>query len=420
MWRSRTSICTGSLGCACLLAISIANGACRSRATAVAELETTTGTTERQDGSAPQVWKPAQRGTQYFIADAARVTNGRATLGIAGGAARIVMRDGATLRFTGDPGRLKIAVEAGEVDLSSTGNYTLDVGDDRRTVQIRSPDTGQSSVELTIDNSQVVRNGDTIELTVAGRPRIDAGVRDAAPPVDAPDAEPAVGVASIEITGRRAELLAPGQKAWKPLPPGAGQLAPGSTVRLGPATTARAVAGTAALELASGARLKLGDGGGFALEAGGARAAATAPATVELPGGAIALGTDESAAETRLDAGPRDTRVTVLRGGSKLTGQPGAELAMNLGETALLTRGGAIRVIEAIPRYFDFRVKAGESFTIHDPRPSTAVQFQFDGKCPDGGIIELDRDPRFRAPKLSGGRDFAHALITGGAWSYRL
>lgn len=124
--------------------------------------------------------------------------------------------------------------------------------------------------------------------------------------------------------------------------------------------------------------------------------------------------------ETRLEASPRDTRVAMVRGGAKLTGAPGAELAMSRGETALLTRGGAIRVVEAIPSYFDFRVAAGESLTIHDPRPPTSVQLQFDGKCPEGGIIELDRDARFRTAKVSGGHDFANVLVGGGAWSYRL
>src|SRR5690349_20757211 len=93
---------------------------------------------------------------------------------------------------------------------------------------------------------------------------------------------------------------------------------------------------------------------------------------------------------------------------------------MNSGETASLGHNGAIRVIEAIPSYFDFRVSAGETLTIHDPRPPTAVQFLFDGKCPEGGIIEIDRNDRFRTPRLSSGREFANVMIGGGAWSYRL
>lgn len=443
MWRSRTSICTSSLGCAC--AVAIALGACRRHAGSVAELEATTGTVERQEASPREPWRPARLGTRYFIDDATRVRDGRATLGIAGGAAQIVMRDGSTLRFSGAPGRLKIAVEAGVVDLSGTGSYSLDIGDvtlsGKSTLQITSTGNGHSSVELTVGKGQVARDGETIDLSIGqpvddvgrARPRIDAGVPDAVvatgagidAAVDSPDdAGPAVGDATIEVTGKRAELLAPGDTAWKPLPAGAGSLARGSTVRLGPRTTARLVAGGTALELGDGARVKLGDDLGFALQAGGARAAATAPATLGLPGGAIALGGadggDGAAAEARLDAGSRDTKVTMLRGGSRLTGEPGAELALRRGETALLTRSGAIRVVEAIPGYFDFRVRAGESFTIHDPRPPTAVQFQFDGRCPDGGIIELDRDARFRTAKVSAGRDFANVMITGGAWSYRL
>ena len=73
--------------------------------------------------------------------------------------------------------------------------------------------------------------------------------------------------------------------------------------------------------------------------------------------------------------------------------------------TLALTRGGAIRVVEAIPTYFDFRAPAGESFTIHDLAPPTSVRVQFDGKCAEGGIVELDRDTRFRTPKISGGKD---------------
>ncbi|HEY6178216.1 MAG TPA: hypothetical protein VIX73_27355, partial [Kofleriaceae bacterium] len=101
-------------------------------------------------------------------------------------------------------------------------------------------------------------------------------------------------------------------------------------------------------------------------------------------------------------------------------GDPGTELAMSRGETAVLTRSGAIRVIEAIPSFFDLRVPAGETFTIHDPKPPAAVQFQFDGKCPDGGIIELDRDGRFRTSRVSSGHDFANLMITAGNWAYRL
>lgn len=411
--------------------------ACRQSSDAIAELGQADGPVDRQEGSGS--WQRAPIGTRYFLGDAARVMTGRATLHILGATAQIAMRNGTVLRFGGKPGELRISVEQGTIDLSGNGSYSLDVGKVNLaggTVEIASTGSGRSSIELTLGKGQVETNGQTFDLAIGqpreiglpARPPIDAGVDapvaaaiDAA--VDAADAEPAVSDATIEVTGRRAELRAPGQTPWKPLPAGAGSLPHGSTVRLGPGTTARLSGGGMTLDLASGARVTLDDGDEieFALEAGGAQVAATHPAALALPGGAITLaGASGAAAEARLDATPHDTKVSALRGGAQLTGAPGAELAMSRGEAALLTRSGAIRVIEAIPGYFDVRVAAGESLTIHDPKPPTAVQFQFDGKCPDGGIIELDRDPRFRTAKVSAGRDFANGLIAGGAWAYRL
>jgi hypothetical protein len=410
--------------------------ACRQGSSAVAELAQADGPVERQEGSA--TWQPAPIGTAYFLGDAARVNHGRATLRIVGATAQIAMRDGTVLRFGGKPGQIRISVEQGAIDLSGNGSIALDVGKVNLTggtVEVTSKGIGRASVELTVGNGQVETNGQTFDLVIKqprevgpeARPPVDAGVdAPVAAPIDAgvdAEAQPAASDATIEVTGRRAELRAPGQTTWKPLPAGAGSIAHGSAVRLGPGTTAKLSGGGMTLDLASGARARLDDGDelGFALEAGGAQIAATSPAALALPGGALALaGAPDAASAARLDATPRDTRVSILRGGSRLTGGPGAELKMSRGETALLTRSGALRVVEAIPGYFDFRVAAGESLTIHDPKPPTAVQFQFDGKCPDGGIIELDRDARFRTAKVSAGRDFANALLAPGAWAYRL
>ena len=427
----------------CAIAIGLGLGACKQDANPIAQLTEARGPVDRREGAGD--WGPVKVGTRYFLNDAARTHDGKATLEIGGsGGAQIVMTSDTVLRFGGQPGQIRIAVEGGTIDLS-TGSYALDIGDVKLqpngTVQITSRGNGRSSIELKVGQGKAAGAGESIDLVI-GKPldlaelRVpaDAGVRDA--PVAAPDAPDApdaaleaaadasgdaglaaVGDATIEITGKRAELLAAGDTVWRPLPAGAGGLARGSAVRLGPGTIAKAIAGGTTVELASGARLRLGDDA-FALEAGVARAAATSPAAVALPGGAVALGA--AATETRLEIGGRDTRVTMLRGGAKLTGNAGAELAMSRGETALLTRTGVIRQVDAIPGYFDFRVAAGESMTIHDPRPPVSVQLQFDGKCPDGGIIEIDRDFRFRTARVSGGRDFANVLVGPGGWAYRL
>lgn len=415
--------------------------ACRHSAGEVAELSEADGKVQRQAGP-DGPWTPAAVVTPYFLHDAARVETGRAVVALSGSKARIAMHGGTTLRFNGAPGNLVLSVEAGQIDLTGNGSYQVDLGTiglgtvnlTNGTVQINAKADGVATLELTGGTAAVQPASGAIVDLELGKPRdvgpaglvADAGVPDAPAPVaDAGVANvvPATGDVTIEVTGRRAELLTPGQLAWKQLPAGAGALPHGSSVRLGPGTTARVSGGGLTLDLATGARVKLADGDqlGIALESGGAQAAATSPVGVALPGGAIALGgAPGAAAEARLESTPRDTKVSVLRGDSKLTGGPGTELAMNRGETALLTRSGAIRVLETIPGYFDLRIGTGESLTIHDPKPPTAVQFQFGGKCPDGGIIELDRDARFRTSKISAGREFANAMIAPGAWSYRL
>jgi len=60
------------------------------------------------------------------------------------------------------------------------------------------------------------------------------------------------------------------------------------------------------------------------------------------------------------------------------------------------------------------------TFTIHDPKGSTALQFAFNGKCSGGGTIEMDNDPRFRTARISGGKESANIMAEVGAWSWRL
>ncbi|HLL23072.1 MAG TPA: hypothetical protein VK427_13120, partial [Kofleriaceae bacterium] len=192
----------------------------------------------------------------------------------------------------------------------------------------------------------------------------------------------------------------------------------GAKLRVGAGSTARLTARGTTLELAGGARVTLGEDLALGVEAGELRVWAASGGTLALPGGSLAL--TGSPGEARIDAGSRDTRVTVARGTATLTGEPGSELAMNRGETATLARAGAIRVVEAIPTYFDFRVEAGDTLTIHDPHPPTAVQFVFGNKCAAGGIVEMDRDTRYKTAKVSAGKESANLALTPGRWAYRL
>jgi hypothetical protein len=413
---------------------------CGKKQPAIAELKKTEGPAEKQKGGDP-AWGGAAIGTEFFLGDAARTADGGATLEVLGGGAQIAMQPHTVLRFGGKAGQSRIAVELGAIDLTGTGNYALDVGDVKLvkngTVRITAKGNGQSSVQLTIGEAQVstvggelvnlVVGGVEVDLSVTAKPvlvdaGIDAGID--AVPVDAaaePDAGTAVGEATIEVTGKNAKIQLAGETKSAALPAGPHDLPKGARLVVGPNTTAKLVGRGTTLELAGGSRASVTDDFGFVVDTGSGKVSMTAAGSVGLPGGAIAMkGTPNVPSEARLDLGGNGAKVTLARGTGKLTGTSGSELDMTRGESATLLKNGTIRPLEAIPTFFDFRITPGESFTVHDPRPPTAVQFQFGGKCPEGGIIELDKDARFRTAKVSGGKESANHLVKPGSWNYRL
>jgi hypothetical protein len=410
---------------------------------AIATLASADGPVERQHGDAA-AWKSAAIGAKFYLGDAARTADSGAGLDLTGGAT-IAMQPHTVLRFGGDKGTQKISVELGAIDLAGTGAYGLDVGQVNLTnnskIRITATGGGKSSVELSVGTAEIVNGGKTlslelgkaIEVTAGGGIELgassvtpvakDAGVPDAAVPVDAA-AGSDDNVAQVQVTGGRAETQAPDEKTWKPLPAGSAALGKGTKLRLGGGTTAKLTSKGTTLEMAGGSRATIGDDLELTLDAGGAKATvpASGSGSVAVPAGAIALAaTPQTGTEVRLDIGGRETKVSVVRGGTaKLTGG-GGTLEMTRGESASIAHpSGAIHPIEAIPTYFDFRIGAGDSLTVHDPKPPTAIQFQFLGKCTTGGVIELDRDSNFRTAQLSAGQDNANLMVQPGSWAYRL
>jgi hypothetical protein len=446
--RSRTSICRSNLqtrlrlvGAISLVLIALAFG-CKKKPAAIAELTKADGPVERQQGQGP--WVGANVGTKYFLGDAARTADGPAELKLA--AAAIIKMDKYTvLRFGGGKDNsAKIAVELGAIELRGGGNYGLDVGDvklaDNGAVRIVAKGQGKSSIELLVGNAQIANANGTLDLEIGkivdldltigpikmGAPT-DAGV-DAGGGVDA--AVDAAVLSSedgtIEVTGKKAEILNPGETKWVPLPAGAGKLVKGSKIRLGNGTTAKLVSSGVTLALAGGSRTSVGDDLLMGLELGVATASVE-PATegkVGVPGGGVTLkGTDKTAGRARLDVNAKgEAKIAVLEGSAKLTGSTGADLDMKTGESASLAKAGAIHQTAKIPDYYDMKVSIGESpsFTIHDPHGSTALQFDFNSKCNGGGTIELDADPRFRTARISAGKDSANIIAEVGSWNYRL
>jgi hypothetical protein len=417
----------------------IALCACHGDPRPIATLNDENGLADHAPSIDHWAWTHAKIGTRYFLGQSAQTeARSTATLGLGGGNASLQMQADTIVVFTGTEDKTEIQIRQGEIAVDNqNGTTTLRLGNGmnleaggKATINARD---GRATIELTLGKGRVEQTTGTLTLTLHqpvevarnGAVVADAGVPDAPVVVDAPaapaDAGDARAGATVAITGKRAELLPPGTTAWQPLPQGAGPLAPGSEVRVGAGTTAKLTAGGTTIDIASSARVKLTEDQTFELEQGPASVETLATASLALPGGALAfVAVPTAPAQARIDVGPRDSKVTMVRSASRLTGSAGAQLGLARGESALLTRAGTIRVLEAIPTYFDLRVPAGESLTLHDPKPPTSVQFQFEGKCADGGIIEVDRNALFRTAKVSAGREFANVMVPAGDYAYRL
>lgn len=351
----------------------------------LAQLVSAEGPVERAQGSG--AWRSAAIGDQFFAGDGARTADGAAELGTLG--ARLWLAPHTVLRFTAST----LKVELGAIELRGAGTFDLEVGKVRMAsagvVRVSSDIGARNRVELLIGTAQVATlDGKELDLNV-GTPYVidldigkvaiaDAGA-DAGVVAIASDAELAP-TATLDVTGV-VELEEAG--VWERLPPGRNTLMGSPALRLGVHASAK-LAGRDLL--------------------------------VKLPGGSVALGGE---GELALDGLGLSTKVTIARGAGTVTGTS-SDLALSRGESAVLTKAGTIQVVERIPAFADMTVSAGESFTIHDPRGTTAVHFGFGGKCVDGGVIQLDRDARFLTVHASAGKDGANILVPSGAWAYRL
>jgi hypothetical protein len=431
---SRTAISRSKAGL--VLAVALACFACGKKGASLAELVKADGPVDRQANSGKD-WSGASLHAKFFLGDAARTSiDGGAELTLLE-SARLTMKPASILRFGGSSDKASLKVEQGEVELSrDTGNGNYDLGLGQVTLggggKIRiTADAGGNSIQVLAGSVDVLREGTVTKLgpgdvlgegSVTVIPKdagVDAGPTDAG--VDGPPAGPEDATATI--TGKKAELLAPGETKWTALPAGPTTLAKGAKLRLGPATTATLVAKDLTLELGSGSRAGVGDDLTFGLELGGGRASVPQDKVgkVGVPGGEVAL---TGPADARIDVNPHgEAKVTVNRGAIKLTGANGAGAAdMNRGETATLGKTGTVHMVEEIPTYYDFAVTLGidsSSFRIHDPKGRTALRFVFGAKCSSGGVIEIDHDSHFHAPRVSGGKEGANVMLTSGGYAWR-
>ncbi|HEY3807648.1 MAG TPA: hypothetical protein VGL61_33835 [Kofleriaceae bacterium] len=393
----------------------------------IAELTKADGPVEREAGGGSD-WTAAKLGEQFYLGDAARTADGGAELKLAG-TQLVAMTPHTVLRFeAGKGGAANVHVELGQVDIANNATVGIAIGD----VQIQPGAKVRftaSQVELLIGKAELEGNElapNTPTGLVIGKVMIvDAGVADAAPA----DAAVGSGDVSFTVTGKGAEVQQPGEKTWKAID-GSGTVPVGAKLRLRRAgVKATLISGTTSLEL-SGASSQLTVRENLLMGIDLGNGVATVPAAttgaVGVPGGEIAITSPQGqAGEAHIEVDARgEAKVAMAHGTAKLVGRAdGATLELAGGESATMLKAGEINPGVVIPRYFDLRLDvetAPRSFSIHDPKGATAVQFGFGSKCPTGGTIEMDRDGRFRTPRVSEGKEAANMLVPYGSWAYRL
>jgi hypothetical protein len=415
------------LGYAVLFAIACLCACGSKKSGGIAELTKADGPVERQVGINP--WGGAPIGTKFFLGDAARTGDGAAQITLVGSQV-IEMNAHTVLRFgLGANSATNIKVEIGAIDVINSSGASLEIGnvkvDPGGKVRITAQD-----VELLIGHAQT--NGNQLEI---GKPVglelghvvvVDAGVDAAVVP---PDAAIVAGDVTFEITGKGAEIQGPNEKTWAPAE-GKGTIPLGAKLRLKkPGAKVTFVSGVTTLELSgASSQITIKDNllMGMDLGTGLATVPAQSEGKVGVPGGEVDLqGTKEAAAEARIEVNPHgEAKVSMVHGSSKLVGTNGSStVEMSGGESATMLKSGTVNPGVVIPRYFDFQVKVGETprvFTVHDPKGSTALQFAFNGKCPGGGTVELDRSSAFHTPRVSEGKETANMLVPQGQWQWRL
>ncbi|MEZ4366071.1 MAG: hypothetical protein R2939_07260 [Kofleriaceae bacterium] len=395
----------------------------------IAVLAAAAGPVERQAGTS--AWAPAKVGARFFLGDAARTGDGDARLTI--GTSALRMDPHTLVRFGQKGARQTLDVELGAFELEGAGAFGLGLGElalgERGGVRVTAAAGGGATLELLVGDARFVDEGGTAtalavgqvldlslgEVTIVSpdaRPALDAAPPDAAPPPSA--------ALTLSISGSKAQIMAPGAKAWAGMPAGDGSLPAGAALKLGARTTAEATQPGLSLSLPAGAELAAGGDPFIALRAGRATLAVDAGATgrIAVPGATVTTAGD-GAAGVAIEIAARQTKVTATRGSATLVGRAG-RMTLQRGETATVSRDGSVDLLYEIPRYFDLQVRAGESFTVHDPKASTAIQFDLSIACPGGGVVELARGGDWGSARQSGGATTANLMVPGGTWSYRV
>lgn len=419
----------------------------------IAELRTTEGEVQRDHSGAVGRWEGAAVGATFVFGDGLRTRDAsRASVLFRGGGEmrvdpRSVVR---FLRTRPESNERGVGVETGQVEIEAGGvplrirtGVGVAVLEGGARVQLRGED-GALRFTVTVGAATLESAAGTTALTAGQGIVVDIGgavlerfggaalAPDAGPAPRPPDAAPrdagmvdagpmAATAIAATVEGGRAQLRAPGARRWSAIAEGNVALVAGSGVRVPRGVRVEVVRGAERARLIGAGEYVVGAADGALVQAISGRVdveATGSDVVVRAPGGTIvARGAGEGSA-ARIDAiGRGETEVEVERGTVELRGAGGVE-RLRAGESATLGGAGEVEVSGRGPERAHFTVPAGESFTVRDPAPPTAIGFRIGSACSGGGSVQVLRGARPVASAAGSGT--VNVLVPAGAHRYRV
>jgi hypothetical protein len=375
----------------------------------LATLRQKSGAVERDWAAQLRVWKVADVGATFHLGDGLQT--------LTGASAQLALDDGSQLsldaetqvRFSATPPEkhsLGFDVETGAASLQAAaeplsihtrvGLARIDPG--ATVVFSHSGDGTRIVVEVgraVFGDAEPLTAGAGVDVLPDGDvKRLDstrpAALSSAAQPTPAEPASPGAAPDGAAITARvrgRGASVRTGQ-GWSSLAEGPAQLTPGTELRLARKTSLDLERGRERAQLQTG-QYVIAPRAGVLVEAteGSLAAGSEVVVRIAVPGGEIVVAPSGlvnvslGKGGTLLDV--KDKEASIESGGEPQQ--------IRAGQRATLTSSGELSIQGRGLEHADVEIDAGESLTIHDPAPPTAVRFRFGGVCPELGVLQLTR-----------------------------
>ncbi len=384
----------------------------------IAEVKKHEGDVKRDTGASQQRWEAAPDGAELAMGDGLKTGPSASAVVHLTSGGNIAVSSDTTIRFlASSPGAAqpKLAIEAGEASIEAADDRALTVQTTIGLAQIEpggklhiSADGSATRIEVTVgaarleteDGGVALSPGKSFDVSLGGaiveHEAANAGADAAATArvvaAPAPTDGGGAGPIAIEVKGAGVRVVARGETAPKALSEGAGSVGPGDTLEVANGASVDVRRGAQHARVVGAGRFVIGEADGSALvraSSGRVELEATGEdVVVEVPGGAIvAKAGGDGKSRVDADVAASGTKVGVRQGQAEIRGK-GPPETVRAGEHATVSaKGVVVGAANQGPDKPDFTVRAGESIFVRDPKPPTALGFDFSSVCPGAGVV---------------------------------